>query len=150
MHSRLCDLTEAFGRACDRLLDQRDKRMAEDVQSKFNAALAHGSAPRRCHNCGRYFLLTRGYNTCYCNNIAPGETTRTCRKVGAHAKEKREREEASTVQREYHRTYNRLKQQHQRRKKGDTEYNRQVAQAQDLRDAYVRGALVEEDAIAIK
>ena len=301
--SRLCDLTEAFGRAYDRLLDQRDKRMAEDVQSKFNAALdaittlppyrdlkldagsrtflldlrempeewdesmrpgseanrmfrelgakvvalpervnnfrgqvalmlefffedlprrssseygrafddyyramieggarfypaqefeqsfpaefsfvpmrhpdkpdeffvaerakfgelhfflytdfyralAHGNAPRRCHNCGRYFLLTRGYNTCYCNNIAPGETTRTCRKVGAHAKEKREREEASPVQREYQRTYNRLKQQHQRRKKDDTEYNRQVAQAQDIRDAYARGALGEEDAIA--
>lgn len=38
--------------------------------------------PRRCHNCGKYFLLTNGYNTCYCNNIAPGETERTCRKVG--------------------------------------------------------------------
>ena len=37
--SRLCDLTEAFGRAYDRLLDQRDKRMAENVQAKFNAAL---------------------------------------------------------------------------------------------------------------
>ena len=103
-------------------------------------------APRRCHNCGRYFLLTRGYNTCYCNNIAPGEATRTCRKVGAHAKEKREWEEASPVQQEYQRTYNR--QQHQRRKKDDTEYNRQVAQAQDIRDAYARGALGEEDAIA--
>ena len=42
------------------------------------------------------------------------------------------------MQREYQRTYNRLKQQHQRRKKGDTEYNRQVAQAQDIRDAYAR------------
>ena len=30
----------------------------------------------------KYFLLTNGYNTCYCNNIAPGETERTCRKVG--------------------------------------------------------------------
>jgi hypothetical protein len=45
-----------------------------------------GNAPRRCHNCGRYFLLTDGYNTCYCNNIAPGEAERTCRKVGAHRK----------------------------------------------------------------
>ena len=31
---------------------------------------------------------------------------------------------------------------------GYTEYNRQVAQAQDIRDAYARGALDEEDAIA--
>ena len=104
-------------------------------------------ATRRCHNCGRYFLLTRGYNTCYCNNIAPGETTRTCRKVGAHAKEKREREEASPVQREYQRTYNRLKRQRQRRKKDDTKYNRQVAQAQDLRDAYARGTATADSDI---
>ena len=52
------------------------------------------------------------------------------------------------MQREYQRTYNRLKRQRQRRKKDDTEYNRQVAQAQDIRDAYARGALDEEDAIA--
>ena len=118
------------------------------LYTDFYRGLMQGNAPRRCHNCGQFFLLTRGYDTRYCNNIAPGETTRTCRKVGAHAKEKREREEASPVQREYQRTYNRLKQQHQRRKKDDTEYNRQVAQAQDIRDAYARGALGEEGAIA--
>jgi len=27
------------------------------------------------------------HNTCYCNSIAPGETSRTCRKVGTHRKE---------------------------------------------------------------
>ena len=114
----------------------------------FYRALARGNAPRRCHNCGRYFLLTRGYNTCYCNNVAPGETTRTCRKVCAHAKEKREREEASPVQQEYKRTYNRLRMQRQRGKKDGTEYNRQMAQAQEIFDGYERGKVGEEDAIA--
>lgn len=146
--SRLCDLTEAFGRAYDRLLDQRDKRMAEDVQAKFNAALdAITTLPPY-----RDLKLDAGSRTFLLDlREMPeewGEATRTCRKVGAHAKEKREREEASPVQREYQRTYNRLKQQHQRRKKDDTEYNRQVAQAQDIRDAYARGALGEEGAIA--
>ncbi len=57
------------------------------LRTEFYRGLAIGNAPRRCHNCGKYFLLTAGYNTCYCNNIAPGETERTCRKVGAHRKE---------------------------------------------------------------
>lgn len=118
------------------------------LYTDFYRALAHGNAPRRCHNCGNYFLLTRGYNSCYCNNIAPGETTRTCRKVGAHTKERREREGASPVQREYSRAYGRLKMQRSRRKKDAAEYNRQVAQAQDIRDEYARGAISEEDAIA--
>ena len=118
------------------------------LYTDFYRALAHGNAPRRCHNCGRYFLLTRGYNTCYCNNVAPGETTRTCRKVGAHTKEKREREQASPVQQEYQRAYGRLKMQYSRRKRDVAEYNHLVAQAQDIRDAYARGELGEEDAIA--
>ena len=62
-------------------------RLGDFLQTDFFRALQHGNAPRRCHNCGRFFLLTAGYNTCYCNNIAPGETERTCRKVGAHKKE---------------------------------------------------------------
>ena len=38
--------------------------------------------------------------------------------------------------------------QRSRRKKDASEYNREVAQAQDIRDAYARGELGEEDAIA--
>ena len=118
------------------------------LYTDFYRALAHGNAPRRCHNCGRYFLLTRGYDACYCNNIAPGETKRTCRKVGAHAKERRKREGASPVEQEYNRAYGRVKMQHSRRKKDTAEYNREVARAQDIRDAYACGELGEEDAIA--
>lgn len=35
---RLCDCAEAFDRALDRMLERRDRRMAEEVQAKFNAA----------------------------------------------------------------------------------------------------------------
>ena len=57
------------------------------LYTDFYRGLMAGNAPCRCHNCGRYFLLTSKYNICYCNNIAPGETVRTCRRVGAHRKE---------------------------------------------------------------
>ena len=45
--------------------------------------LEQGSVPRKCANCGRYFLQAGGYDTEYCDNIAPGETTKTCKDVGA-------------------------------------------------------------------
>ena len=61
--------------------------LADFLRTEFFRGLALGNAPRQCHNCGRYFLLTAGYNTCYCNNIVPGELERTCRKAGAHRKE---------------------------------------------------------------
>lgn len=48
--------------------------LADFLRTELYRGLAIGTAPRRCHNCSRYFLLTSGYNICYCNNIAPGET----------------------------------------------------------------------------
>ena len=65
----------------------RFSELLDFLEVEFYRGLAIGNAPRRCHNCGRYFLLTAGYNTCYCNNIAPSKTVRTCRKAGARRKE---------------------------------------------------------------
>ena len=86
--------------------------------TEFYRGLALGNAPRRCHNCGTYFLLTAGYNTCYCNNVAPGETERTCRKVGAHRKESQGKANQTPAQRKYDRTYNRPKARKQRGRVG--------------------------------
>jgi len=104
-----------------------------------------GNAPRRCHNCGRYFLLTAGYNTCYCNNIAPGEIERTCRKVGAYRKEARGKENRTPAQKEYERTYNRLKTRKQRGKISVDEWNVAVARAQAVLDLAERGELTDEE-----
>ncbi len=104
-----------------------------------------GNAPRRCHNCGRYFLLTAGYNTCYCNNIAPGETERTCRKVGAHRKEAQGKANWSPAKKEYGRTYNRLKGRKQRGKISTDQWNAAVSKAQKVLDMAERGELTEEE-----
>ena len=58
------------------------------LYTEFYRGLTAGNVPHRCRNCGWYFLLTEGYNTWYCNNIAPEETERTCRKVGGSSKSK--------------------------------------------------------------
>ena len=120
-------------------------RLTDFLRTEFYRGLAAGNAPRRCHNCGRYFLLTAGYNICYCSNIAPGETERTCRKVGAHRKEAQGKANRSPAQVEYDRTYNRLKQRKNRGKISVEEWNRAVACAQELADQAGRGELTDEE-----
>lgn len=115
------------------------------LYTDFYRGLMAGNAPRRCHNCGRYFLLTVGYNTCYCNNLAPRETERTCRKVGAHKKEAQERVTATPAQKEYAKAYNRLKARKQRGKISVDEWNAVVAKAQDLKAQTERGELSDKE-----
>lgn len=115
------------------------------LRTEFYRGLILGNAPRRCHNCGRYFLLTEGYNTCYCNNIAPGETERTCRKVGAHRKEAHGKANRTPAQKDYVRTYNRLKQRKNRGKISIDEWNKTVAYALELVMRNEEGKLSDEE-----
>ena len=108
----------------------------------FFRGLINGNAPRRCHNCGSFFLLTDGYDARYCNNIAPGETGRTCRKVGAHRKEAQKAGE-SLIHAEYKKVYSRLKTRKHRGNIGVEEWNRQVALAQDYKEQAEKGRISE-------
>ena len=123
----------------------RFSALLDFLEVEFFRGLSVGNVPRRCHNCGKYFLLTAGYNTCYCNNIAPGETERTCRKVGAHRKEARDRAGRTPAQIEYDRAYNRLKQRKNRKKITIDEWNVAVAKAQGLLERSERGELADEE-----
>ncbi len=119
--------------------------LADFLRTEFYRGLAAGNGPRRCHNCGRYFLLTAGYNTCYCNNIAPGETKRTCRKVGVHRKEAQGIANLTPAQADYRRVYGRLKARKRRGKISTDEWNAAVAQAQELVAQSERGELTDEE-----
>lgn len=48
-------------------------------------AIQVGNAPRQCRLCNRWFLHVQGEKYLYCENVAPGETEKTCREVGARA-----------------------------------------------------------------
>lgn len=113
------------------------------LYTDFYRELMAGNAPRCCHNCGRYFLLTAGHNTCYCNNIAPGEIERTCRKVGAHRKAAQGKANRTPARVEYDRTYNRLKQRKNRKKISVSAWNAAVAQAERLLEQAERGELTD-------
>lgn len=124
-------------------------RLVTFLRTEFYRGLAAGNAPRRCHNCGTYFLLTSGYNTCYCNNIAPGEIERTCRKVGAHRKEAREKANRNPARVEYDRAYNRLKQKKNRKKISLNEWNAAVAEAMRILEQSESGELTDDEMRAL-
>lgn len=106
----------------------------------FFRGLINGNAPRRCHNCNQFFLLTAGYNTCYCNDTAPDEFYLTCRKVGAHNKAAKT-EGKSPAQLEYNKVYNRLKTRKKRGKISTDEWNKAVKLALHYKDLAEDGTI---------
>ena len=168
--NRLCDCAEAFDRALDRMLERRDRRMAEEVQSKFNAAYdciltlpvfrdleldedartvftdmrdmpeAWGEAMQEDTAGGQMLRAFAARVSCLPErlNIFRGQVALMLE----YFFEDLPRRDSA----EYGRAYGRLKMQRSRRKKDASEYNREVAQA--IRDAYARGELGEEEAIA--
>ncbi len=119
------------------------EELASFLYTDLYKGMAAGNIPRRCHNCKHFFLAVGGYDTVYCNRIAPGETKRTCRQVGAHRKEKEKNEKP--IHREYFKAYNRLKARKSRGSISTDEWNRQVAMIQDWRDAAVRGEMSDAE-----
>lgn len=79
--------------------------------------------------------MDSGYNAIYCNNIAPGETDRTCRKVGAHRKEAQGKENRSP----------RLKQKKLRKKISVNEWNAAVAEAVRILELSESGQLTDDE-----
>lgn len=96
---------------------------------------------KKCQNCGKYSLLEKGYHVSYCTNIAPGETTRTCRQVGAHKKSATQTKKPA--QAEYQKLYNRLKTRKNRKKISVEEWNQAVAWAQEMKTKAEQGEISE-------
>lgn len=117
--------------------------LASFLYTDLYKGMAAGNVPRRCHNCRHFFLTVGGHDTVYCNRIAPGETKRTCRQVGAHRKEKQKNE--SPIHKEYFKAYNRLKARKSRGGINTDKWNQKVAMIQDLRDAALRGELSDAE-----
>jgi hypothetical protein len=86
--------------------------------------------------------LNRGYDTFYCNSIAPGETEKTCRKVGAHKKEAR-KEGKTPARLEYDKVYNKLKTRRARGKLSIDEWNAAVAMALEYKDKAEVGKITD-------
>ena len=106
--------------------------------------MATGNLPRRCAHCRRWFLTVGGYDARYCDRAVPGTGGKTCRKVGAHAREK-EKQKNETAAREYSRIYNRLKARKRRGRIAMDEWRRQVVQAKELKDAFLAKQITQQE-----
>ena len=82
-------------------------------------------------------MSTAGYNICYCNNIAPNQTKRTCRQIGAHRK-RSGHIGRTPIQAAYEKAYTRLKTRKSRGKISVAEWNAAVAKAQEWKDRVER------------
>ena len=58
-------------------------RLLDFVYVEFMKGLQKGFVPKRCANCGRWFLQTPGATFAYCTGSAPADPGKTCREIGA-------------------------------------------------------------------
>ena len=59
-------------------------RLEDFVYVELMRGLQRGFVPKRCTNCGRWFLQTPGASYNYCDRLAPNsEEGKTCREVGS-------------------------------------------------------------------
>ena len=58
-------------------------RLLDFVYVEFMKGLQKGFVPKRCANCGRWFLQTPGVTFAYCTGSAPEGPGKTCREIGA-------------------------------------------------------------------
>lgn len=58
-------------------------RLRDFLYVELGRAILHGNAPRQCRLCRGWFLHKQGDRAIYCERIAPGETEKTCREMGA-------------------------------------------------------------------
>ncbi len=114
-----------------------------DFADRILPGLAIGNAPRRCHNCGRYFADRRLQHLLLQQHCAGRD--------GAHLPEGGRSPKGGAghnrtpAQVEYDRTYNRLKQRKNRKKISIDEWNIAVAKAQELMEQAGRGELTDTE-----
>ena len=52
----------------------------------FFIGIKQNFVPNRCHNCGKFFLISGKWYYTYCNNSLKNELDKTCRDVGDKCK----------------------------------------------------------------
>ena len=60
-------------------------RISDFIYTELFRGIQRGFIPKRCRNCGHWFLQQPGFEFYYCSRTAPDETEKTCRDVGASA-----------------------------------------------------------------
>jgi len=114
---------------------------------ELGKAIQKGNAPRQCRLCGKWFLHEQGDKTVYCSRVAPGETEKTCREIGARAVFEKKIQEEDTwkiYKRAYKKYYARVMKGKMAREDFDA-WAKWAAQRRDLTVVLLREANSEEE-----
>lgn len=110
----------------------------------FFRGLYRGDLPKRCSNCGRFFLLAGGKYTNYCHNPLKDDPERTCRDVGARKKYD-DKCKSDPVWLTYNRAYKAHYARYMKKRMTLEEFERWSARAVELRGEAERGDVSMED-----
>ena len=108
-------------------------RILDFVYVELMRGIQKGYVPKRCANCGRWFLQTPGATVSYCNLVAPGETVKTCLDIGALANFQ-EKVKNNEVWQVHHRAYNKYYPLVLKKKMTKREFEAWARKAEQLRD----------------
>lgn len=114
------------------------------LQYDYFRALQNEYTVRVCRNCKRAFLNTTKHHTIYCDQIAPNETIKTCRQVGALNSEK-EKIANSPIHQLYLKCYKKISARYRRERITQDEYNNLYNIANKLKDDALSGSLSIEN-----
>ena len=122
-------------------------RLLDFVYVEFMKGLQKGFVPKRCVNCGRWFLQAPGATFAYCAGPAPEDPGKTCREIGASSSF-RSKVENNDVWKVHQRAYKKYFARIRSGLMTKSEFEVWSRQAADLRDAalerYARAESEEE------
>lgn len=83
-------------------------RLQTMLKLDFYKGLEAGHLIRRCENCGRFFLLRKGYHTKYCDLPNPNNPKYTCAQLGYRLRRVKEEAEDSPLAQALYRCFQRI------------------------------------------
>lgn len=114
------------------------------LKMDFMKAIMAGHIIRRCKNCRRFFLLTKGYHTEYCDRPLEDNPKRNCRNQGAKNTAK-EKAANNPVIHSYTRAYQRVTADKQRGRITAEDWTRVKHMIRDLRDMAIAGKYTDRE-----
>ncbi len=112
---------------------------------EMGKAILRGNAPRQCRLCGRWFLHEQGDRAVYCERVAPGEESRTCREAGARAVFEKKIQDEDTWK-IYKRAYKKYYARYMKGNMSETAFKAWVVQAAVERDTAIEQTKAAIDA----
>ena len=131
----LLEVPNANGNASEMLCEvTRFYDIGSFLALEFFCGIESGRLPKRCACCGKYFLPDNGHYPEFCSDIAPGESYKTCREIGAR-KKYNDKVRSNPVWLQYQRAYKTHYARYMKKKMTSSEFEEWSQYASNLRDS---------------